>query len=142
VDLLRRRGVELVLHCGDIEDAATVRLFEGLPAHFVFGNCDSDRDGLRRAMHETGAVCHEHWGHLELGGLVIAWTHGDDHRLLRDLEASGQFAYLFHGHTHLAARHQAGPTRVVNPGALHRARTKTFAVLDLSTDEMETVVVE
>jgi predicted Fe-Mo cluster-binding NifX family protein len=31
---------------------------------------------------------------------------------------------------------------VVNPGALHRARVKTFVVLDSKSGEIESVVVE
>src|SRR5262249_9556844 len=102
LDLLRERNVDYVLHCVDIADAATIRMFEGFATHFVFGNRDTNRDELRAAMRETGAVLHEHGGNLELEGRKIAWVHGDDHRRFRDLENSGQFDYLFYGHTHQA----------------------------------------
>jgi putative phosphoesterase len=141
LDLLRQRNVNVVLHCGDIEDDRTVRLFQGLETHFVFGNCDTDRSELARAMAETGATLHEAWGTLELEGRRLAWTHGDDKSLLRDLERSEHFDYLFYGHTHHAEQHRSGPTLIVNPGALHRARPKTFGVLDLASGKWETVVV-
>jgi putative phosphoesterase len=134
--------VSCILHCGDIEDATTVRLFEGIPTHFVLGNCDTDRDELRRAIQQTGATLQEPFGHVELEGRKIAWMHGDDHRLLQDVERSDQFDFLFYGHTHHSKQHRVGRTLVVNPGALHRARVKTFAVLDLETATLETVVVE
>jgi putative phosphoesterase len=140
--LLRAEGVECVLHCGDIDDADTVRLFRDLPAHFVFGNCDDDRTGLRQAMDEIGASLHESFGSLELGGRKIAWTHGDDWRRLQVLEHSGAFDFLFYGHTHQAEEHRTGPTRVINPGALQRARVKTFVVLDLGSGELKSIVVE
>lgn len=140
--LLRDRGVEEILHCGDIEDADTVRLFQGVPTHFVFGNCDGDRDGLRRAMEETGATLQVPFGNIELAGKKLAWIHGDDQRTFRDIERSGHFDFLFYGHSHQAEQHRSGPTLVVNPGALHRARVKTFVVLDLVTGEMESVAVE
>src|ERR671935_1129587 len=98
--LLREQRVECVLHCGDIADGETVRLFQGLPTHFVYGNCDWDRDELRAAIQETGAMLHEPFGSLELGGRKIAWTHGDDKRLFRNLENSGLYDFLFYGHTH------------------------------------------
>lgn len=139
--LLRERGVEMVLHCGDIEDPATVQLFEGLPTHFVFGNCDTERDALRRAIEDSGATLQEPFGHLDVDGRKIAWIHGDVSRLLRDLEAAGHFDYLFYGHTHSAEQHRTGPTLVVNPGALHRARVKTLVVLDSVTGELESVAV-
>jgi putative phosphoesterase len=141
--LLRERGVGTVLHCGDIDDAATVALFRGWDAHFVYGNCDRDRDrdALRAAIRAAGVTLHEGYGSLELEGVRIAFVHGDDRRLLRDLERSGHYDYLFYGHTHRAAEHRAGPTRVLNPGALHRARPKTFAVLDLAAGSVERVEV-
>jgi len=131
-----------VLHCGDIDDPETVRLFRGWAAHFVFGNCDWDRDGLRAALAEAGATLHEDFGHLELQGVKLAFVHGDDRGLLRDLEESGHYDFLFYGHTHHAEEHAAGLTRVINPGALHRARPKTFAVLDLATRAVERIIME
>jgi putative phosphoesterase len=136
---IARRGVRTVLHCGDIEDPETVRLFAGLDAHFVFGNCDYYLDNLRRAMAEIGATLHEDCGHLEVDGRKLAFLHGHDKSLLQELEDSGQFDYLFHGHTHVAADRRNGPTRVINPGALHRAKPKTLVVLDLATGAAESV---
>jgi len=46
LDLVVSHGVELIVHCGDIEDAAVVLLFPR-NTHFVYGNCDSDRAGIR-----------------------------------------------------------------------------------------------
>ena len=40
IRLLCGRGAELILHCGDINSVAAVRLFRGVPAQFVFGNWD------------------------------------------------------------------------------------------------------
>jgi putative phosphoesterase len=140
--LLRERGIDTVLHCGDVGDGDTVRLFQGFTIHLVFGNTDWDREGLQAAAEEIGATFHERFGHLELEGVLIAFLHGDDAGLLDDLERSGAYDYLFHGHTHVRADRQSGRTRVINPGALHRARPKTFAVLELATGELETVVVE
>jgi putative phosphoesterase len=139
LDELRCRGVGVVLHCGDIDEPDTVQLFDGFETHFVFGNCDGDKRGLRAAMAEAGATLHENFGNFERDGVKIAFVHGDDTRLLRDLEHSGYYDFLFYGHTHVASEHRTGPTRVINPGALHRARPKTFVVLDLATREVESV---
>ena len=139
---LRDRGVVTVLHCGDIDDAETVALFRGLDAHFVFGNCDWDKEGLRTAIQEVGAALHEHWGQLELEGVKLAFLHGDDKALMSEVENSGAFDYLFYGHTHQAEEHRTGPTRVINPGALHRARPKTFVVLDLTSGRVESLTAE
>jgi uncharacterized protein len=140
--LLQARNVNLLIHCGDIEDAETVWLFQGFTVHFTFGNCDFDRAELRQAMYGIGATLHEDWGHIELDGVQLAFTHGDHQRLLHDLEQSGAYDYIFHGHTHHAVDHRKGSTRIINPGALYRARPKTFVVLDLESGKAESVVVE
>lgn len=139
--LVRDRGVRTVLHCGDIEDETTVEMFRGLDAHFVFGNCDGDRAAIRVAVAAAGLTLHEPFGSVELVGRPLAFVHGNDRTLLRDIENSGHFDYLFYGHTHRAAEHLAGSTRVINPGALHRASPKTFLLLDLATDATESVTV-
>jgi putative phosphoesterase len=138
LDALRERGVRLVLHCGDIEDPLIVEVFRGFDAHFVLGNCDW---ALAEKMEEVGATLHEKFGHLELEGKRLAFVHGHERRLLDDLERAGCYDYLFHGHTHVAADRLAGPTRVINPGALHRARVKTFVVLQVGSGEAESVAV-
>jgi putative phosphoesterase len=141
LELLQTRSVDLILHCGDIEDAETVELFPS-NTHFVFGNCDTDRPGIRQAIQNIGATLHEPYAHLDLEGVTIAFLHGDDRNLFRDVENSGAYQYLFYGHTHVAREHRTGPTRVINPGALHRAATKTFLILDLPTGQLETIEVE
>ena len=140
--LIEAHDVSAILHCGDIEDAETVHLFRQFPTHFVLGNCDSDSPELRCAIDESGATLQEPFGNLEMDGKKIAWLHGDDLRLFREVERSGHFDYLFYGHSHHPEQHRTGPTLVVNPGALHRATVKSFVVLDLATGKLESVPVE
>jgi putative phosphoesterase len=142
LNLLRAEGAEAVIHCGDIESPAAVAPFAGWQSHFVYGNCDWDRQGLARAIAEAGGTLHDRFGHLEAEGVRLAFLHGDDARLLHDVEASGAYAFLFHGHTHIAGERQSGPTRVINPGALHRAAVKTCLLLDLPSGETRRIVVE
>jgi putative phosphoesterase len=139
---LRERGITTILHCGDIDDPETVETFRGFTMHFVFGNCDIDKGALRAAMADIGATLHDHFGSVELEGIKLAFIHGDKATLLRDVERSGYYDFLFYGHTHQAEEHRSGPTRVITPGALHRARPKTFIVLDLDSREVEPVMVE
>ena len=140
--LLRAEGAEMVIHCGDMESPAAVAPFAGRAAHFVYGNCDWDVDGLARAIAAAGGTLHGRFGHLEVEGVPLAFLHGDDARMLRDVEVSGAYAFLFHGHTHVAGERVSGPTRVINPGALHRATTKTCLLLDLPSGEARHLVVE
>lgn len=141
--ILQERNITHVIHCGDIEDADTVWLFHGLTAHFVYGNCDAlERFAIQQAIHGIGETLHRPYGQLELEGVRIAFLHGDDSRLMQQVEESGEFDFLFHGHTHIAAERRTGRTRVINPGALHRANPKTFLILDLPSGETESVIVD
>jgi putative phosphoesterase len=159
---LRECGITHVFHCGDIETVATVRLFAGFQTHFVLGNWDGDwipgvncglaprapdgrkRDAarLRRAIDDAGARLHEPWGELELEGRHLAWVHGNDRALLKELEKSECYDYLFYGHTHRAEQHRVGRTLVINPGALFKVYPMTFAILDLLRGDVETVAVD
>jgi uncharacterized protein len=139
--LIAERNVDAILHCGDICDAETVRLFPA-HTHFVFGNCDHARTEIEDAIAEIGATLHGAWGHLDLAGCSLAFTHGDDLRRLHDLEHADAFDFLFHGHTHIAKEHRIGKTRVINPGALQRVARRTFVILDLPSGDVESVTVD
>jgi putative phosphoesterase len=139
--VMAERGVELILHCGDIQDGDTVRLFPA-HTHFVFGNCDYDRADIERAVADVGATLHGDWGQLELAGQSLAFVHGDNPSLLQELQNADAFDFLFHGHTHVAKEHRVGNTRVINPGALQRVTRRTFILLDLPSGDVETVTVE
>src|SRR5262249_46240640 len=111
--------------------------------HFVFGNCDTDKAALLEAISAIGAPRPpEPYGSLDLEGSRVAFIHGDVGSLMRKVEHSGEYDYLFYGHTHQAEEHHPARTRVINPGALQRARVKTFVVLDLASGALESVVVE
>jgi putative phosphoesterase len=141
LELIQAERVDLILHCGDIDDADTVWLFPP-NTHFVFGNCDHDRTALRQAIHGIGATLHEPYGKLDLPEGKVAFVHGDIPTLFRDLEQGGDYDYLFYGHTHHAQEHRTGQTRVINPGALQRARVKTFVILDLASGALQSIQVE
>ena len=140
VAIMAERDVKLIVHCGDICSGDTVRLFPA-HTHFVFGNCDHDHAEIEHATADIGATLHGAWGHLEIAGKSLAFTHGDDRERLSELELADAFDFLFHGHTHIAREHRTGKTRVINPGALQRVAVRTFLLLDLPGGDVETVTV-
>jgi uncharacterized protein len=141
VRILKSEKISTLLHCGDIGSAAIVPLFAGLSAHFVFGNVDQDEGSLAQAIEDSGQVCHGRFGSLELAGRKIAWLHSDDHYLFEETIASGNWDLVCYGHTHDAEQHRAGPTLVLNPGALFRANPRTIAVVDLTDMQARHIVV-
>lgn len=142
VALLGRHGAEFYLHCGDIGQANMLDHLAGLKAAFVWGNTDYDRLNLDRYAQKLGIWCYGSFGDLSLDGKRIALIHGDDDRLRRRLLEDQQFDYLMQGHTHIRADQRIGRTRLINPGALHRANPKTVALLDTQTDGVEIIEVE
>lgn len=131
VRMLQSLEVACVLHCGDIGSAAVVELFAPWPAHFVFGNCDHDRQELAAAIAAAGQTCHGAFGELELAGRRIAIIHSDDGRRFQQTLHSGHYDLVCYGHTHVAAIDRYGPTLAINPGALYRANPHSIAVVDL-----------
>lgn len=142
VNALAGAGAEALFHCGDLTgpDVVHACASAALPCHYVFGNNDHDERGLRAAIEATGGVCLERGGAVVLAGRRVAVTHGDDPRVFRRLLAA-QPDYLLFGHTHIALNERDGPTRQINPGALHRARPWTVALLDLGTDAVRLIVI-
>jgi putative phosphoesterase len=136
----RRRGVDRIIHCGDVTEPNTVDVFAGWATDFVLGNCDWQPGILETAISQIGATLHKPFGELTLGGTTIAWIHSDDAGLFHSLEHADHYDYLFYGHTHVAEQHRSGKTLVINPGALHRVRIRTCAVLDVGTGALESIV--
>ena len=134
--LLRARGAEFFIHCGDVGSERVLDHLAGVPAAFVFGNTDWDRAALARYAEKIGVASHHPFADLELGGKRIAVTHGDDFKLKQRILSEQRHDFLLQGHTHLRADEKIGKTRVINPGALHRAREKTVALLYTDADRL------
>lgn len=134
VSLLVSKGAEALIHCGDVTGPDVIYECTSRPAYFVYGNCDYDQAALRRAMDQIGATCLDRGGLITLGGRRLAVTHGDSEQEIRRLAAL-EPDYLFSGHTHRQVDIQKGPTRWINPGALHRASPWTVVLLDLASNQ-------
>ena len=128
-------GAEALIHCGDLTGPAVVRACAALPSYYVFGNNDYDEDALRRAITTAGGVCLDRGGEVTFAGRRLAVTHGDSAKEVRRL-AAARPDYLLFGHSHVPVDDREGPTRWINPGALHRASSWTVAILDLPTDTL------
>ena len=135
--LLRPHGPAAYLHAGDLVSPAMLSLFESLPFHFVFGNNEYDHAAIKSQAHALGLHCHGELAELEFLGHRIGLLHGDDGVTLRRLVDSQQFAYIVHGHTHVRKDARVGRTRIINPGAVHRAKVKSVALLNLANDSLD-----
>jgi putative phosphoesterase len=136
VRMLESLEVEQVLHCGDIGTVEVVNQFAGWPTRFVFGNCDVNVDRLARQITEAGQTCDGWFGDFELEGVRIALLHSHRADEFRQAIASTNYRLVCYGHTHVAARDEPQPGKLVlNPGALYRANPPSLAVVELPSCE-------
>lgn len=139
VKLLQTAGAEAIVHCGDIIEPSIITICAALPCYFVLGNNDADNyPHLKKVAREVGAVFLDLGGVVTLGGKRVAITHGHLTSEVRKLMAMHP-DYLLSGHTHMAEDRMVDGTRRINPGALHRARNFTVAVLDLDLEELTSI---
>ncbi len=130
-------GVGHVIHCGDVGGVNVFDELVGRPCTFVWGNMDSPDDDDAAAYLDTVGLAPPNGvpARITLDGKTFAVFHGHEPGFGRAL-ASLDVDYLLHGHTHLARDERRGRTRIINPGALHRARRKTVATLDTTGDKL------
>ena len=136
VELFDRLGVEHVIHCGDIGGIPVFDELLGRPLTFVWGNMDFP-DTAQFAYLETAGIRPP--GDVPvlvtLGGKRFAVFHGHEQAFRRAVQELS-VDYILHGHTHAARDERLGDVRIINPGALHRARRKTVATLDTAADAL------
>lgn len=137
VEILMARGVEDLIHCGDVTSASTLELFRGFRLRVCLGNNDVARE-ISGAAERIGGAYAERLD-VTIGGKRFFVAHGDREAPLDKALKSGDFDYVLYGHTHLRDDRKIGRTRLVNPGALYRAAKYTFAVLDLAKGALESV---
>ena len=130
----------MVLHLGDVCSPAVLAAFgnPAIPFLGVFGNNDSDRDGLQEA---TGGSFRQGPRIETVGGRTILLAHSYD-QLQGELNGRGRFDLVLFGHTHRPLTMHVGKALVVNPGescGLTRGKN-TCAIVDLAT--MEPRIVE
>jgi len=139
----REAQVQTVLHAGDVTAAHTLKLLEGFDVWIARGNMDYDPKLAFAVAELFGAERLARVHELRFNGACIAMTHGDSWQrletLIRAPADDGERRYVIHGHTHAPHDQMTGMTRVINPGAIGRARWRcaTCAILDLTTDELQ-----
>ena len=140
IDLLLARGATRIIHLGDVGSEAVLDLLAGIEATVVFGNCDDER-ALARYAGILGIQVVHPAAVLEVKSRRIGLTHGHLEREVSLLFESG-VDFLLHGHTHEIRDERVGRTRVLNPGALHRASRHTALLLDPASGDAEWIEVE
>lgn len=146
IGLLKTHGVDVVIHCGDVgseeilDELGAGFVRQGIPVHAVLGNVDAWEPGIAGYSMPGGPEVHGGIARLRLGGKEIAVLHGHEERRLLSAIESGDWDFVFTGHTHAAADEKVGSTRVVNPGAIHRTVAPSVAIVDTATSAVQFIL--
>lgn len=138
-------GAELVIHCGDLIGAMTLRplIGLGLPVHVVHGNNLGDPVALwNLCQASAGLISYQGPDiDLRLAGRRLFATHHPHYA--RGLACTGDYDIVCCGHSHEASVVQqatisAGVTWLVNPGSVAGlGAPATWLLADLSSFDFE-----
>ena len=106
---------ELIIHAGDFVAPFAARELGALncPVKAVFGNCDGEREGLKKAFQNIGEI-KEAPLVFEQTGKKFLVTHMDNS--LDSYLVSEALDFLIFGHTHKPEIKIKGNTLLINPG--------------------------
>jgi putative phosphoesterase len=141
----RERGIETVIHCGDLTSLEMVSHFQGFRLIYPFGNMvfatGAIQSRLQRQREDNfaGLVFRG-----SLGSVPVAATHGHLEGRVMLLVKERRYQWVFHGHTHQKRDETIQGVRIVNPGALGGLgrESRSFCVVDLETGTVEFLKVE
>lgn len=144
LDAFHERGVEFVIHAGDLTSPEMISLFREFNTKFILGNGDTDHKGIFNACASAGFENASRCCQIELEGKKIFICHGDDaHRYFEAVD-SHTFDYIIIGHTHEFGVKNRRNSIIINPGAVvndnHTNSEQTCAVLDIETGNVEKIV--
>jgi putative phosphoesterase len=121
----KEQGAEVVIHCGDLIGAHTLRraMGAGLPVHLIHGNNLGDPVALNKLSLGSGGLLQYHGAdaRLELGGRRIFVVHYPEYGYA--MACTGDWDLVCCGHSHRAgveriANIKGGSTWLVNPGTV------------------------
>ena len=145
LEMIKEAGVDTIIHCGDMSYSSTAELFHDFCVYHAWGNNDIDTVGLMLAIRECKPGSHsERWIKGIFDGKLFGAVHDAFSPVFRTMLESGQFSYIFVGHTHRKMDEMMGSTRVINPGAIGGARRgeRGFCILDFATGEKTDYVID
>lgn len=113
------KGVDLILHAGDLVDPQILVRLSSCPVLAVCGNMDSPTAEL--PMRRVISI-----GHLRIG-LVHGWgaVNGLEQRLLREF-SDEDIDCMVYGHSHMPCCHWQGKQLLFNPGSPTDRRNAPF----------------
>lgn len=145
LDFIKKNGVEMIIHCGDVCAPSVLaefaKKFAGV-INLVYGNIDGDRKAMKKVASQNSNVkIHGNTGEVEIDSKKIAFTHfpADGKKLAE----SGKYNYVFYGHNHKPWIEKVNDTYLINPGTLAGLFAKaTFALWETKEVEPKLILLE
>jgi hypothetical protein len=142
-----QRGVERVVHCGDVIAPPVLPFFDGFEVHGVLGNNDGELDGLEAGFRQlgNGSRLHGRFAELRIEGVDLAVRHGEDLDDVEALATTGAYDLVCYGHHHERDLRDVDGTTVLNPGAHFPtvpSEHRTIALVDPDGDDLDVEFVE
>ena len=140
LETLRERGIDTVVHCGDLTDFDLFSHFSDFRLIYLIGNMDVSPGTVQQRVNR---ISPDNFAGLvftgKLDGVWVAATHSHLEGQVMSLVRERRYQWLFHGHTHRRRDETIRGTRVVNPGALGgSARSShSFCMVDLGAGDLE-----
>jgi len=137
IEVFNERGVQYVLHAGDIVAPFTAQAFAELhEARFiaVFGNNEGEKLFLKSTVEGFGGEIHEYCYKGAFAGKQIYMTHTD--HTIDEVARSQMYDLVIYGHTHRQEVRQVGKTLIINPGEATDWVTGSARVMILDLADM------
>lgn len=129
---------DVALFAGDLDKPAGVEVlaeFSG-PVHHIVGNIDTRLERMQtEAARTNNVIYHGEVCDISRDGLRIFMNHYPE--VVAAKAQQDTYDLCVHGHTHQFRDEKVGSTRLINPGALTRRRSRPeWASLDTETGEL------
>ena len=130
----------LVIHAGDFIAPFAAKKLEELncPVKAVFGNCDGEKQGLRKAFKSIGTIKEEPLK-FTYKGVKFLVTH--THFKVPEYKATGDYDVIIYGHTHKPKISKDLQTLIINPGEAGGWLTGKLSVALLSLKDLRAEIV-
>ncbi len=148
IEFLRKKVEEIkpdyLIHLGDFVSPFFIyQMFKDLKKEvgvqkiiLIKGNNDGDIELIKKTCDKVDAEFYPEFYKDKIDGKNIFAIHKPD--IAEMLAKSGDFDYLFYGHTHKTDDRKINNSRLINPGTAsgYLAEKATFITLDISKDQL------
>ncbi len=131
---------ELVIHAGDFVAPFAARKLEQLkcPVKAVFGNCDGEKKGLKKAFESLGTISKEP---LTFANKKVNFLVTHTHFKVKDYKAAGNYHVIIYGHTHKPEISKNRGIIIINPGETGGWLTGKNSVALLSLKDLSAEII-